>query len=119
MAEERWWKAPGMVALTSTETNTVFGLHWPGEPRAARWPELNDSPGLVGKGLLMSNEGWGVNRPSVESSDLTTARKVVPHATSPKGEKGRRSVRSRADAREGRRRTLEKYRVSDSGEEGE
>jgi hypothetical protein len=48
-----------MVALTSTETNTVFGLHWPGEPRAARWPELNDSPGLVGKGLLMSNEGWG------------------------------------------------------------
>ena len=27
MDEERWWKAPGMVALTSTETNTVFGLH--------------------------------------------------------------------------------------------
>jgi hypothetical protein len=40
MAEERWWKAPGKVALTSTETNTVFGLHWPGEPRAARWPEI-------------------------------------------------------------------------------
>jgi hypothetical protein len=40
MAEERWWKAPGMVALTSTETNTVFGLHWPGEPRAARWPQI-------------------------------------------------------------------------------
>jgi hypothetical protein len=33
--EERWWKAPGIVALTSTETNIVFGLHWPGEPRAA------------------------------------------------------------------------------------
>jgi hypothetical protein len=32
----------------------------------------------------------GVNRPSVESSDLTTARKIVPHATSPKGEKARR-----------------------------
>jgi hypothetical protein len=43
MAEERWWKAPGKVALTSTETNTVFGLHWPGEPRAARWPEINYS----------------------------------------------------------------------------
>jgi hypothetical protein len=40
MAEERWWKAPGMVALTSTETNTIFGLHWPGEPRAARWPQI-------------------------------------------------------------------------------
>jgi hypothetical protein len=29
----------------------------------------------------------GVNRPSVESSDLTTARKIVPHATSPNREK--------------------------------
>jgi hypothetical protein len=61
----------------------------------------------------------GVNRPSVESSDLTTARKIVPHTTLPKREKGRRSVQSRADARKGRRRTLEEYRVSDSGEEGE
>jgi hypothetical protein len=43
MAEERWWKAPGKVALTSTETNTVFGLHWPGEPRAARCREINYS----------------------------------------------------------------------------
>jgi hypothetical protein len=29
----------------------------------------------------------GVNCPSVESSDLTTARKIVPHATSSKREK--------------------------------
>jgi hypothetical protein len=29
----------------------------------------------------------GVNRPSVESSDLTTVRKIVPHATSPNREK--------------------------------
>jgi hypothetical protein len=36
MAEERWWKAPRKVALTSIETNTVFELYWPGEPRAAR-----------------------------------------------------------------------------------
>jgi hypothetical protein len=40
MAEERWWKAPRMVALTSTETKTVFGLHWPREPRAAHWPQI-------------------------------------------------------------------------------
>jgi hypothetical protein len=40
MAGERRWKAPRMVALTSTENNTVFGLHWPGEPRAARWPRI-------------------------------------------------------------------------------
>jgi hypothetical protein len=24
MAEERWWKAPGMVALTSTEPNRIW-----------------------------------------------------------------------------------------------
>jgi hypothetical protein len=40
MDEERWWKAPGKVVLTSTETNTVFGFHWPGEPRAPRWPRI-------------------------------------------------------------------------------
>jgi hypothetical protein len=62
----------------------------------------------------------GVNRPSVESSDLTTARKIVPHATSPKGEKAGR-VWDQGGRREGKRkrRTLEKYRVSDSREEGE
>jgi hypothetical protein len=66
----------------------------------------------------------GVNRPSVESSDLTTARKIVPHATSPKREKAGRVCDQGADARERGReieRTLEKknYRVSDSREEGE
>jgi hypothetical protein len=40
MVEERWWKAPGMVALTSTKTNTVFGLHWPEEPRVTHWPQI-------------------------------------------------------------------------------
>jgi hypothetical protein len=40
MAKKRWWKAPGKEALTSAETNTVFGLHWPREPRAARWPRI-------------------------------------------------------------------------------
>jgi hypothetical protein len=38
MAGERWWKELGMVVLTSTETNTLFELHWPGEPRADPWP---------------------------------------------------------------------------------
>ena len=40
MAKERWWKEPRMVALTSIETNIVFGLHWLGEPRAACWPQI-------------------------------------------------------------------------------
>jgi hypothetical protein len=61
----------------------------------------------------------GVNHPSVESSDLTTVRKIMPHATSPKGEKAGRVGDQGADARERGRRTLEKYRVSDSREEGE
>jgi hypothetical protein len=61
----------------------------------------------------------GVNRPSVESSDLTTTRKVVPHATSPKGEKaGGVCDQGRREGKR-KRRTLEKYRVSDSREEGE
>jgi hypothetical protein len=48
----------------------------------------------------------GVNRPSIESSDLTTMRKIVPHATSSKGEKAIRvgdqgaDVRGREEGRE-------------------
>jgi hypothetical protein len=63
----------------------------------------------------------GVNRPSIESSDLTTARKIVPHATSPKGEKAGRvcDQGGRCEGKRRRKRTLEKYRVSDSREEGE
>jgi hypothetical protein len=56
---------------------------------------------LVGKWLLISNEGWGMNCPSVESSDLTTARNIVPHTTSSKGEKVGRVWDQREDAREG------------------
>jgi hypothetical protein len=42
----------------------------------------------------------GVNHPSVESLDLTTARKIMPHATSPKGEKAGRVCDQGVDARE-------------------
>jgi hypothetical protein len=45
MADERWWKAPGMVALTSTETNTVFGLHWPEDQERLVGSEMNFSLG--------------------------------------------------------------------------
>ena len=38
-----------MVVLTSTKSNTVFGLHWPGEPRAARWPRNELLARLVGE----------------------------------------------------------------------
>jgi hypothetical protein len=41
----------------------------------------------------------GVNHPSIESSHPTTVRKIMPHTTSLKREKGRKSVRSRVDAR--------------------
>ena len=52
----------------------------------------------------------GVNYPSVESSNLTTMRKIVPHATSPKREKAGR-VCDQEGKHEGRKkkrkRTLE------------
>ena len=48
----------------------------------------------------------GVNRPSVESLDLTTVRKIVPHATSPKGEKVGRVGDQGEDARERREEEL-------------
>jgi hypothetical protein len=58
----------------------------------------------------------GVNLPSVESSDLTTARKIMPHATSLNREKEGRMGDQGVDARERGRGTLEKHRVSDSKE---
>jgi hypothetical protein len=60
----------------------------------------------------------GVNHPSIESSDLNTARKIVPRTTSPKREKAGRVCDQGTDARE-RGKNSRKYRVSDSREEGE
>ena len=64
----------------------------------------------------------GVNCPSIESLDLTTTRKIVPHATLLKGEKAGR-VSNQGGRREGKRRrdrkNSRKYRVSDRLEEGE
>jgi hypothetical protein len=63
--------------------------------------------------------GGGVNCPSIEPSGLTSVREIMPHTTSQE-EKGMREKREEgADARERGRGTLEKYRVSDSREEGE
>jgi hypothetical protein len=61
----------------------------------------------------------GVNRPSIESSYLTTVRKIMPHATSMNREKAGRVGDQGADTRERGRGTLEKHRVSDSIEGGE
>jgi hypothetical protein len=42
----------------------------------------------------------GVSCPSIESSDLTTARKIVPHATSPKGKKvGECGIKGRCEGK--------------------
>jgi hypothetical protein len=62
----------------------------------------------------------GVKCPSVESSDLTTARKIIPHAALAKGEKVGRVGDQGEDARgKKKRKNYGKYRVTDSGEEGE
>jgi hypothetical protein len=49
----------------------------------------------------------GVNFPSVESSYLTTARKIVPHETLLKREKAGRVCDEGGDVREKKKRTLE------------
>jgi hypothetical protein len=63
----------------------------------------------------------GVNHTSIESLDLATTRKFMPHTTSPKREKAGRVCDQgrRCEGKRRRKRALEKYRVSDSGEEGE
>jgi hypothetical protein len=48
----------------------------------------------------------GVNRPSIESSDLTTTRKITPHATFSKGEKAGRVGDQGEDTRERREEEL-------------
>ena len=58
-----------------------------------------------------------VNHPFVEPSGLTNARVIVPHATSQEDKAWGRS--DWGGRREGRKRTLEICRVSDSKEEGE
>ena len=46
----------------------------------------------------------GVNHPYIESSDLTIARKIMPHTTSPKGEKaGRVCDQGRCEGRKKRK----------------
>jgi hypothetical protein len=64
-----------------------------------------------------------MNLPSMEGSDLTTAGKFVPHATLSGNKRQERGVGGASHDRDRRKeieRTLEqKYRVSDSREEGE
>jgi hypothetical protein len=45
MAEERWWKAPGMVALTSTETKPYLVFTGPENQERLAGPEMNYSLG--------------------------------------------------------------------------
>ncbi len=52
----------------------------------------------------------GVNHPSVEASDLTTAGKFVPHATSPEKKRKERGVGGDIDHKRGEIiKTLEEY----------
>jgi hypothetical protein len=41
MVDERWCKATGMVVLTSTETNTILGLHWHKDQEWLAGPEMD------------------------------------------------------------------------------
>jgi hypothetical protein len=65
-ANERWWKGPEMVALTSTEIVPYWFL-------LAQRPKQLSDPGLdfrqIGRwgGSSIVNEGMGVNNPSVKA----------------------------------------------------
>jgi hypothetical protein len=123
MAKERWWKAPGMVALTSTETNTVFGLHWPGEPRAARWPRNELLARMVGEEApheLMRDGGEPPIRGGLRPDHRGEIRATRNLAGKEKAGKrcGRGDARGRSQERD-RKNSGTKYRVSDSREEGE
>jgi hypothetical protein len=80
-------------------------------------PELNVSQAgrwMAPQELMRDGE---VNLPSVESSGLTSAREIMPHATSQEDKAwGEKRL---GDRREGRKRTLAICRVGDSREEGE
>ena len=59
-----------------------------------------------------------MNHPSIESSDLTTPRKIMPHATSSNREK-EGSVGDQGETRGKEEENSGKHKVSDSGEERE
>jgi hypothetical protein len=122
MAEERWWKAPGMVALTSTETNTIFGLHWPREPRAACWPRNELLTRMVGEEApheLMRDGGeppiHGGLRPDHRRGIRATHNLAGKEKAGKKVWEGTRGGSQEKDWKN----SGTKYRVSDSREEGE
>jgi hypothetical protein len=118
MAEERWWKALEMVALTSTKTNIVFGLHWPRETRANRWPRNELITRMVGEEApheLMRDWGelpiHGGLRPDHRGGIRAT------HNLAGKEKGGKRCGRGHEGGIAGKdqKNSGTKYKVSDSG----
>jgi hypothetical protein len=65
MANERWWKGPGMVALTSIEP-VLYWLILAHKPKQLYEPRMDFLIKLVGGEAPQElNEGMGVNHPSV------------------------------------------------------
>jgi len=112
-----------MVALNSTETNTVFGFHWLREPRAARWPQNELLVRLVGEEApheLMRDGGeppsHGGLRPDHRGEIRTTLNLARKEKASKRcGREGREGDIAGKD----RKNYGTKYRMSDSREAGE
>ena len=69
MANERWWKGPGMVALTSTEP-VLYWFYLLKDQNNSLTPKwISRQIGRWG-GSSRVNEGMGVNRPSVTTPKL-------------------------------------------------
>jgi hypothetical protein len=84
MANERWWKGPGMVALTSTEP-VPYWFYLLKDQSYSLTPEwISHQIGRWG-GSSRVNEGMGVNRPSI---------------TTPRPDRGRGNSRRTQSCRE-------------------
>jgi hypothetical protein len=66
MANERWWKGPGMVALTSIEPVPCWFYLLKDQRNSLALEWISRQIGRWG-GSSRVNEGMGVNRPSVKA----------------------------------------------------
>jgi hypothetical protein len=90
IANERWWKGPGMVALTSTEPVPYWFYLLKNQSNSLTPEWISHQIGRWG-GSSRVNEGMGVNRPSITTPRPDRGRGNLHHMQSYK-EKAREEV---------------------------
>jgi hypothetical protein len=69
IANERWWKGPGMVVLNSTESVPYYFYFLKDQSNSLTLKWISRQIGRWG-GSSRVNEGMGVNRPSAKTPRL-------------------------------------------------